>query len=132
MKVLFLQENGFYESIGIMSISAVLKAHGHECDLLIASEEKNLMQKIKDYNPDIVAFSLMTVIHEWALNFAKKLKKEMNVLTVFGGPHCTIFPETIEEPVVDILCIGEGEYAMLDLVNNLRDGKDITKIDNQI
>jgi len=130
MKILFLQDNGFYESIGIMSISAFLKANGHKCNLLIASEEKNLLKKIKSYKPDVVAFSLMTIVHEWALSFAKRLKKKMNVITLFGGPHCTIYPKTIEEEGVDILCVGEGEYAILKLLDNLEKGKDITKIKN--
>lgn len=130
MRVLFLQDNGYNESIGITSISAVLKANGHECDLFLMSEEKNIVEKIKAYNPDIVAFSLMTTVHEWGIEFARKLKQKIDVLTVFGGPHCSIFPETIENEGVDIVCIGEGEYAMLDLVNNMERGRDITRIKN--
>lgn len=130
MRVLFLHDNAYNESLGVMSISAVLKANGHECNLLIAAEEKNILEKIKNYKPDIVAFSLMTNVHEWGIKFARILKKEMDVLTVFGGPHCTIFPETIEEDGVDVVCVGEGEYPMLDLANNLEMGKNITNIKN--
>ncbi len=37
-------------------------------------------------------------------------------MSVFGGPHPTYFPEFVEEPGVDAVCIGEGEGAILDLV----------------
>ena len=130
MRILFIQDNGYNESLGIISISAVLKAGGHDCDILIASEENNLLEKIKEYKPDMVAFSLMTGVHEWGIEFARRLKEEMDVLTVFGGAHFTIFPETIEEDGVDVICAGEGEYPMLELADALEKGRDTTKIKN--
>ncbi len=126
-KVLFIQDI-LFEFIGPMQISAVLKKEGHTCDLLIVSEEKNLIKKIKEINPDIVAFSVMTGSHRTLIDIANKIKKELNVLTVFGGPHATFYSNLIEEKGVDVICIGEGEYAMLELCNNFK--KDITKIKN--
>jgi len=126
-KVLFIQDM-LFEFIGPMQISALLKKEGHECDLLILDEEKDIIKKVKKINPDIIAFSVMTGSHRILLDFASKIKKEMNVLTVFGGPHATFYNDLIEEDGVDIICIGEGEYPILDLCNNLK--KDITKIDN--
>ena len=39
--------------------------------------------------------------------------------SVFGGPHPTFFPDMIEEPGVDGICIGEGEGPIADLANTL-------------
>ena len=48
---------------------------------------------------------------------------------IWGGCHPTIDPEAcIEE--ADIVCVGEGEGAMIDLVERMRDGKDYDDIQN--
>jgi len=40
-RLLFLQEVAF-EYVGVMCLSAYVKSKGHECDILIHSEEKKL------------------------------------------------------------------------------------------
>lgn len=126
-KVLFIQDI-LFEFLGPMQISSILKKNGHDCDMLIISEEKNLISKIKEIKPDIIAFSVMTGSHNETVDLANKIKKNINVLTVFGGPHATFYTDLIKKDGVDIICIGEGEYAMLDLCDNIN--KDITKIKN--
>ena len=71
MKLLFIQDSGLSESIGLMNISAILKANGHDCNLFIVSEEKNLFKKIYAYNPDIIGFSCITGMHKWVISLAK-------------------------------------------------------------
>lgn len=130
MKLLFIQDSGLSESIGLMDISAVLKANGHDCNLLIASEEKNLFKKIQEYNPDIIGFSCVTGMHRWVISVANQIKKKFNVLIIVGGPHATYYPEIIEEKPIDIISIGESVHAMLELLNNLEKKQDITEIKN--
>src|SRR3989338_10467310 len=98
-KVAFIQ-NALYEYFGPMYISAVLKQHGHECDLFVTQEEKNINQCIKESNPDFLAFSIMSHDHKWALETAAKLKKRFNIQVVFGGAHPTFFPQIINYPGV--------------------------------
>ncbi|GAF93078.1 unnamed protein product, partial [marine sediment metagenome] len=59
-----------------------------------------------------------------------ELKKKFKFFSIFGGPHCTFFPEFIHEESVDAICRGEGEFPFLELANNLEKKKDITKIKN--
>jgi len=48
------------------------------------------------------------------------------------GPHPTFYPDLANESYLDAICVGEGEGAILDLVNALEAGQDITKIKNLI
>ena len=128
-KVLFLQNLPF-EYMGPMYISAVLKSHGHRCHLIILSEEKDYLQKVREYNPDLIGFSTMTGPHKWVLKIAREVKREVNTPILLGGPHPTFFPEIIDEPQVDIICIGEGEFAVLDLAEKLDKGETIDHIPN--
>jgi len=47
MKVLFVQNNGIQESIGIANLSGILKANGHETDLLLVSHTPDLIGAIR-------------------------------------------------------------------------------------
>jgi radical SAM superfamily enzyme YgiQ (UPF0313 family) len=127
MKVAFVQYP-WWDLIGVMYLSAVLKENGHKCEVFIG--EKNLIKSLKKFSPDIAAFSVVTGPHFWDLRMAKIIKEELDIPIIFGGPHPTFFPQVIENENVDIICRGEGEYAMLELANKMEDGKDITKIKN--
>jgi len=128
--ITFLQ-NIRAEFPGIMYISAVLKKHGHNCRVVIDTKTHKFIKSLRSDTPHVVGFSLMTGMQQWALSVAKEIKKELpEIKVVFGGVHPTYFPEIIQEDAVDIICIGEGEYAMLDLMNAIDRKQDITNIKN--
>ncbi|MDY7038857.1 MAG: cobalamin B12-binding domain-containing protein, partial [Thermodesulfobacteriota bacterium] len=110
-RILFLQNLPF-EYMGPMYLAALLKRHGHRCRLLITSEHKDYLNKIDQYDPDLIAFSTMTGPHKWVLKTANKIKTNLNIPIILGGPHPTFFPEIIHEPQVDMICLGEGEFAL--------------------
>ena len=130
-RVLFLQDMMF-EFLGIEQLGAVLKKAGHECELYITSEDLDYAKKIKEYNPDFIAFSTATGHHHIVLAMAKEIKEDIlpTTLIVVGGAHPTFYPKFIEEDNIDIICVGEGDYAFLDLANAIQEGKDYTKIKN--
>jgi len=128
MKIAFIQEF-WQEYQGIMYLSAFAKQNGHKTEVFIKGE-KNLMENICSFQPDIVGLCITTGSHNWALNVSKQLKNKLNIPVIFGGPHPTVCPGIIEKDSVDIICRGEGEYALVELLNNLGKGKDITKIKN--
>ena len=59
MRVLFVAQEISYEPQGIMSMSAVLKQAGHDVALTVADIEDPVAYAV-DYQPDIVAYSVMT------------------------------------------------------------------------
>jgi anaerobic magnesium-protoporphyrin IX monomethyl ester cyclase len=85
---------------------------------------------IDAFRPDVVGFSVMSVNYLIAATLAGAAKaKRPEVLTIFGGIHPTIAPEkTIQDPVVDVICRGEGEGSMTDLLAALDAGADHTAI----
>jgi len=59
------------------------------------------------------------------------LKKNLDVPVVWGGVHASVHPQNIlEQDWVDFVVQGEGEYALLDLVNALQDGRSVNRIPN--
>lgn len=125
-KIVFVQ-NSFFDIGGPMAISAYLKSHGHQVDLLIEKAEGNFLTTLKKLNPDLVAFSFVSMQREWVLQCSEKIKKNLNVKIVCGGIDPTFFPDIINYPSIDMVCIGEGEESILELMNSLDESKDITK-----
>lgn len=129
MKIAFIQDLTF-EYLGIMSIAAFLKKNGHKAEIFIADREKDLKSAVAEFNPDIIGFPAFTGSHLWGLKTASMLKKELGKMIILGGPHPTFYPEVINAKSIDIICRGESEYAILDLLNALRDKKPIRRIKN--
>lgn len=129
MDILFIVNDFSFEFLGIMSLSSVLKKAGHNVEVVLADYYK-VKRKLKNNNFRTVAYSADSVHIKNYLALNQKIKEEFKVLSIFGGPHPTIFPEMIYEPGVDGICIGEGEHALLDLVNNLSENKPINNIAN--
>lgn len=88
----------------------------------LTADEKRKLKALQSFNPDYVCFSILTHRYQWCLKFAALVKANIpSAKIVFGGPHASAVPDVvIAEDVVDIVCVGEGEYAMLELVTRYR------------
>lgn len=118
-RIAFIQ-NLAYEYLGTMHLSAVLKSAGHQVDVFVLDgNEDKLLREVAAFCPDMSGFSVTTGNHHWAVRFAAKLKSTIDVITVFGGPHPTFFPELIRHTSVDVICRGEGEGPVLDLAEKI-------------
>ena len=131
LRVLFVEKQIDYEPQGIMVLSSVLREAGHDVELVITSHE-NPVEFAKRYRPHIIGYSLMTGSHRYYLELNRHLKEELGgeFLAVFGGPHAPFFPQMVNEPGVDGVCIGEGEGAIVDLANSMNGGGFRTDIKN--
>ena len=71
------------------------------------------LEEVINWQPDFIGCSVMTGSQNDYLNYLRMLKKKMNFISVLGGPHPTYFPKIIKENCVDYICRGEGERAIL-------------------
>ena len=127
MKIYFLQEF-VYEYFGPMYLSAMLKKHGYQVELIVPDEEKeDWKEKIKDAG--MIAFSCMTSSHKWAIKTAQEVKEKYPTIPIiFGGVHPTVFPEVINEKPIDYMARGEGDHTFLELVQKLEKNEETTNI----
>jgi len=132
-----------WENISVEYISAYLKQRGHDVSLAyeqslfddknylcipfaakIFDQGSNIIRQVIDTKPDIVAFSVLAVTFQWALQRASTIKRYLDVPIIFGGTHAITCPERlIKKDPVDIVCIGEGEHALADLLDSMKEGK---------
>ncbi|MBP7654821.1 cobalamin-dependent protein, partial [Candidatus Dependentiae bacterium] len=121
--ILFFQELEF-EYLGVMYISAALKKAGHNVSLIFINRTKNLFEEVKNIKPDFIAVSLMTGLHKNMFGLLKECKKNFpEIYNITGGPHPTFFPEIINYDFVDSVCLGEGEKAVVELIDSVIEKK---------
>jgi len=107
--------------LGIGYLASVLIQNGFSGATLLDGtfqSEYECLTKVRDEKPEVLGISVQTMYADRAFGFAKKVKEYCpDTMIVFGGPHATILPqETMRNPFVDIVCVGEGEYTFLELV----------------
>jgi radical SAM superfamily enzyme YgiQ (UPF0313 family) len=94
-----------------------------------AKEEELFTEKIRELNPSIVGLSVLSPYVAIAKRLTQIVKNNSSASIIWGGIHPTLAPETcIKE--ADLICLGEGEGALTDLVQAIRDEKDYQQIEN--
>ena len=93
-------------------------------------EETLFLDLIKELNPAIVSFTILSPYVKIARKLTKLIKAQNpDIKIIWGGIHPTIYPESCIDDT-DVICIGEGEGALTDLVTAIRDGKSFELINN--
>lgn len=121
-RVMFVETDLRNEKLGIMYLSAALKKNGHET-ILCQYEKESMAALIKAFSPDFIAFSLVTGAHRRSLEIAREIKKNFNLTTIVGGPHATFFANELPEDTVDFVVVGQGEKAIVDIVEGRAHGR---------
>lgn len=132
------------EPLGILYIASVLKKANYDVNILDSTcegyfntlikgdyityglSDEEVVERIKEYDPDVVGVSSMFSAHQKNANHHCDLVKSVNedIIVVLGGIHPSLFPmESVMNKSVDFVIIGEGEFRLLQLLYLLNMGK---------
>lgn len=140
MKVALIHppDNSGYPVLGISYIAAYLESKGHKArvfDLQIPARRQSWNQDLSDFAPDIIGITAVTLLIAKAANIATECKKILPKATlVLGGHHVTYLPnETMRQyNIFDAGVLGEGEETLFELVEAIKDGGNLDKVDGLI
>jgi anaerobic magnesium-protoporphyrin IX monomethyl ester cyclase len=120
-------------SLGLASLSAVLKEKGHQTDLLAVDRvlPSMIASKLASFAPELIGVTSTTDQFPLAGKLIAFISGTVPVSIVLGGIHPTVCPEeSIALPGVRAVCIGEGEGAILDIIQRLGEGRNLDPIPN--
>lgn len=142
MKVLFLlppaehslrkaheKDNGY--GLGRAYLMSYLKAHGHEVDTVpfnMCSDQEywwELWKKLIDFGPDFISITMFSVNRVMGFTCIERIHSLYpNGKIVVGGHHASALPEQLIQkyPFIQVV-VGEGEIALLDIVEGRETGK---------
>ncbi len=116
-------------SEGLASISAVVKAGGHKVSLMHINhfyDKEEYLKRLKEFKDvDLIGFSTRTTLFDYVtdlVGYTREVNK--NVFLFAGGYHAILVPdEFMKIKGLNAVCVGEGEYPILDLMNRMSEGK---------
>jgi radical SAM superfamily enzyme YgiQ (UPF0313 family) len=126
---------------GIGALSSFIRRNGH-CSksidivtnkpLINESQYNYIAKELNSFNPRLIGFTVFETGFHWVKQICDFIKKtNPSIITVAGGYYPTLAPEeVINYDSVDIICRGEGEYALLELISGLESNNDIKTIRN--
>ncbi len=144
MKIALISPYPDITSFGLRTISAYLKRNGHETRMIFIPDPMgdNLLYGVKRYDDhildevvslcrdtDLIGMTLMTNFFDGAVQVTERIKRELTVPVIWGGVHPTIRPEESLQHA-DLVCVGDGEEALLELVNRMAAGQDYSTTRN--
>ena len=122
----------WYEYIGPMALSAQLKNHGHEVESFIY-DLNDLLEAVKRGEFDLICFTLMTCDVKWVLDNAAELKRiAPDIPILCGGAHPTYQHDFIEQKNIDMICVAEGDDAIVEVAEAVGSKTSWLKIHNLI
>src|SRR3990170_2837616 len=114
----FLSSPTMYFSLGLLYIAAVLERAGHQVKISDLRGGGHYIPKADFYG--ITATTSMEIIH--AKQIARRLKRrDPESVTIIGGHHALYFPNECLKHF-DVVVVGEGERAIIDVVEGGKRG----------
>jgi anaerobic magnesium-protoporphyrin IX monomethyl ester cyclase len=132
------------ESAGLRYLSATLKRAGHQAWCIFLRDWRNNrleMPSEKEFDlvcdlvgslqPQLIGVSFTSTLNPMARELTRRLKDSFPEIPVaWGGIHATSVPEECLDAECDMLCLGEGEQALLELVERMASGRDYSDVPN--
>lgn len=108
---------GVFPPLNLAYVAAIAEKAGHDVQLIDANALKltkeQTLQRIKQFNSDILAFTITTYLFHQTLNWISYLKKETGLKTLIGGVNNSLYPlETLSHEEIDFGIIGEAEETL--------------------
>lgn len=133
-------------AFGVRSLSAYMKSKGHTVKNIflptslkgrqagrefVFTYSENILNDLVSLakDSDLIGVSFMTNYFDAAVQITEKIKRCLDIPIIWGGAHPTVKPEDCFN-YVDMVCIGEGEEAMAELLQKMSDGKPYYDIQN--
>lgn len=136
MKVLFIiPKNKFaffgyrgvsptFPHLGVAYLIAVLEKEGIGVKLFddgSGETHEDLLTLIEDFKPDLIGITIFTLSRPFAYELIGLIKSKTEVPILIGGAHVsTIKRLALEETKADFAIKYEGEYPLIELVNELK------------
>lgn len=126
----FLINQKAFPPLGILYLSAYLRKEGIEADVLdLTNKEDYLEEALEGYNFPLVGIGATTPQYTLAKKIKDIIKKKNPSATIIiGGPHVSSNTQKCLDDGFDIAVVGEGEAALLDIVQKYTRGESIKNI----
>jgi anaerobic magnesium-protoporphyrin IX monomethyl ester cyclase len=113
-KIVFLQRE-LEDRLGAMLLTAYLKTNGQDAEIVV--DPYRHLERSRRMAPDFIGMTVLSPSLHWALGVARRIKQILpHTRIILGGPHPTFIPDVVRDDAIDMICVGEGEKPILQLM----------------
>lgn len=103
----------------------------HDVEIMDMRIEKNLMNKLGQFQPNFVGITAYTCDARSAKVVLQEVKKfDSRIKTAVGGHHSTFLPYDFAAPFVDVIFLGISDYSFKEYIDTLEEGGDVQNVKN--
>jgi anaerobic magnesium-protoporphyrin IX monomethyl ester cyclase len=119
MKIAFVDLLNLYnDHHGIYALAGVLKSDDRQLFYVGTRSFSRALKNIRTISPDLICYSSFSATIPLYVSFDRLAKQACSARSVIGGPGPTFDWSALEASSIDAICIGEGEYALVDFIRN--------------
>ncbi len=125
-----------YPNLGLLQLVSYLREHTplRDDDIVFLDQFHTIedhVRTVEEHQPTLYGISFTFLTQRVALETIREIKRRFpELLIITGGAHPTAAPEEVmAQAPIDLVCIGEGELTLADVVNEVaRGGRDFSWI----
>lgn len=130
------------ESSGIRHLSSYLRAHGRQVSIIFFKNWTNhgapapteteldlLVSLLRDLRASLVGMGFVSSYFPVLKPVIRRIREDTGLPMILGGVHPTAMPEQCLD-VADMICVGEGEEALLEVSDKLAAGEPVHDVAN--
>jgi hopanoid C-3 methylase len=119
-----------FEPLGLEYLGAGLQQDGHVAEILDARLTPDIASACRRFQPALIGLTGYTSQLNIIKGLAAQLKSAFPaVRIVVGGHHATVRPEDFNSPAIDAVVIGEGVFALREIVAAIEAGRGFEAIE---
>jgi anaerobic magnesium-protoporphyrin IX monomethyl ester cyclase len=96
--------------------------------------EDDVKNKVNDFQPDLIALSTTEDMWELGVRVLEEIKNyiyKKKIPVIAGGVFPTFAPDIcIKNDLINLVCVGEGENALIDLCKKIENNEDYSDVTN--
>ncbi|MDP3729001.1 MAG: radical SAM protein [bacterium] len=128
---------GVFPNLSLAYVAGSLLHAGHSVRFIDANalnlSKEEVLARVKRYAPDLIAMTVTTYMIHQNLSWIRYLKQNLDIPVIVGGQHLSLYPyETFTHKEIDYGIVGEAEETIVDFLDALEKGEDLSKVDSII
>ncbi len=129
-----VKENyGIFPSLSLLYVAGILENAGCDVVLIDAHAEdldfEQTVARLEAFGPAYIGYTITTYLFFQTLDWINHLRKRVDVPTIVGGVHLSIYPEeTLTHHAIDYAVTGEAEISLPELLFALETNKPLEDV----
>lgn len=118
-----------FEPLALEYLAAGVQLDGHQVQILDARIDNDIDKAVQDFSPDVIGLtgftSHLNIVREIAASI-KAIAPKIKIIV--GGHHATVCPKDYNDQRFDVVVIGEGVFAVREILAAIESGEPFGKI----